>query len=90
MLGKIAVDQLLWSPCFIVAFFSSMALLAGESAVDRVRNNFVASLLATWRLWPAVQLVNFWLVPPPLRVAFVNCVQVLFSAYLSMLANAKT
>jgi protein Mpv17 len=89
VLCKIAVDQLCWSPVFVVAFFSIMGLLSGESPLTKVKANFVTSMLATWSVWPAVHCVNFSLVPSHLRVAYVNMVQVGFSAYLSVLANGS-
>ena len=42
---------------------------------------------ANWLLWPAVQLVNFRFVPPPLQVPFINVVVLGWSAFLALLAT---
>ena len=42
---------------------------------------------ANWLLWPAVQLVNFRFVPPPLQVPFINVIVLGWSAFLALLAT---
>ena len=39
-----------------------------------MRREMPRTLVANWRLWPAANVINFALVPPPLRVLFANIV----------------
>ncbi len=34
-----------------------------EQMKDNVRNNYVDIMIANYKIWPAVQMVNFYLVP---------------------------
>ena len=45
-----------------------------DDALDVMRREMPRTLVANWRLWPAANVVNFALVPPPLRVLFANIV----------------
>jgi protein Mpv17 len=46
-------------------------------------------LLANYALWPIAHLINFKFVPSEQRILYINCVQIIWSAYLSNLASVK-
>ena len=79
-------DQALFAPAFITVFFSYNGLVDGKSigqvSAD-LNASFADTLLANYRVWPAVQLLNFYLVPLQYRLAVVNVVAVGWNGYLS-------
>jgi protein Mpv17 len=50
---------------------------------DTVREGFVPTLESNYKIWPAAQLVNFYLVPLRFRVVFSNAVGLVFNVILS-------
>lgn len=44
-------------------------------------------LLGFYKLWPAAQLVNFYIIPLKFRVNFSNIVSLFWNTYVSWLAN---
>ena len=44
-------------------------------------------LLGFYKLWPAAQLVNFYVIPLKFRVNFSNIVSLFWNTYVSWLAN---
>ena len=83
---KTAVDQLLFGPAFMGVFFCSVTMANGgdwEDAKRKVNAEFVPAQLKAWCLWPAVQIGNFWLVPPKHQLMTINFFAVGWMAYLS-------
>jgi len=87
LLTRVALDQSVFAPTFLLVFFCSQGFLSGESphAIrDRLRMAYSQTLLNNYRLWPAVQLLNFYFVPLQHRVLVVNTVALGWNAYLSV------
>jgi Mpv17 / PMP22 family len=51
-----------------------MAILEGRSPREKLEKSYFAGLKANWVLWPAVQAINFSIVPLQYRVLVVNIV----------------
>ncbi|KAI1308736.1 Protein required for ethanol metabolism, partial [Mortierella claussenii] len=86
LLGRVAVDQMFFAPCFIASFFVGQGLLAGESwqtIRDRLQMGYPGALKNNYRVWPAVQCLNFWLVPLQHRLMVVNTFALGWNTYLS-------
>ncbi|KAI8361860.1 hypothetical protein B0O80DRAFT_434519 [Mortierella sp. GBAus27b] len=86
MLGRVAVDQMFFAPCFIASFFVGQGLLAGESWAtiqERLQRGYPGALRSNYIVWPAVQCLNFWLVPLQHRLMFVNTFALGWNTYLS-------
>ncbi|KAF9181434.1 Protein required for ethanol metabolism [Haplosporangium sp. Z 767] len=86
LLGRVAVDQLLFAPCFIASFFVGQGLLAGESRDTiqaRLKKGYPEALKGNYVVWPAVQCFNFWLVPLQHRLMVVNTFALGWNSYLS-------
>lgn len=58
-----------------------------SSIGEKLRVEYVHSLIANWKVWVLPQLLNFGFVPPPLRVGFANIVAVVWNTILSIIAN---
>ena len=55
-----------------------------ESGITKVKRNLWDTLLENWKVWPAVQLLNFSVVPVKFQVLFVNIVAIWWNFVLSM------
>lgn len=85
---KMCIDQAVFAPLAAGSFFIGLGALEGRSAADiesKVRTGFVPTLIANYKVWPAVQLINFKLVPTALQPLFVNCVALGWNTYLSLM-----
>ncbi|XP_071804368.1 mitochondrial inner membrane protein Mpv17-like isoform X1 [Asterias amurensis] len=90
VLKMVAIDQSVMAPLFITTFFSYIGLTSGlsiQNVRDKLKKDFKTTLLTNYKVWPAVQLVNFYFVPLQHRVLAVNLVAVFWNTYLSWMAN---
>lgn len=78
---------------FIGVLIGSIGLLQGNRPNDvrkKLEREFPDILVANYKLWPAVQLVNFAFVPLNYQVVLVQIVAVLWNTYISFKTNAST
>lgn len=88
---KMVIDQGLFCPTFLAVFYAYNALLEERSLAalkHKFRHAYIPTLLANYKVWPAVQIINFCLVPLNYRLLFVNVVALGWNAYLSLI-NAR-
>ncbi|XP_064652217.1 protein Mpv17-like isoform X2 [Lineus longissimus] len=89
---RVALDQTVMAPLFLVSFISGMGALRGDST-DVIKSNlkrdFAPVLLNNYKLWPGVQLVNFYLVPLQHRLLVVNVVALGWNTYLAWMNERK-
>lgn len=86
-------DQTVNASVFLIAFFTYMDLLNDVDLGTSLKNTYVKffpTLVANWKVWPGVQLINFTFVPPEYRVLFVNVVAIGWNTYLSYVQNVKS
>ncbi|CAK7213656.1 hypothetical protein SBRCBS47491_001879 [Sporothrix bragantina] len=91
-LKRVAMDQLVFAPLGIAWFFTVMTVTegGGRRAVQiKLRDMFVPTLKANFTVWPAVQLINFRLMPVPFQLPFVSTVGIAWTAYLSLTNAAE-
>lgn len=82
VVAKMALDQIFWTPIALVMFFACFALLEGRSTAylrAQLRAKFLPTLVKGFALWPAAHLINFRYVPNPMRILYVNMIQVRFN-----------
>jgi protein Mpv17 len=89
ILGKVLVDQTLNSPLGTISFFMWSRAMKGqpERAAKDVTEKLWPTTLASWRLWPAAQALNFVMVPPQFRIIFINVVAIAWTCILSTTVN---
>ena len=102
--AMLAVDQLLNAPLCIFGFFYAFnlasAAVAGPAAfagwaalaaatADEARAKLWPTCVRNWQVWVLPQLLNFALVPPPLRLPFANAVALVWNVVLSIAANER-
>lgn len=93
VLKKVAADQLLFAPPFIASFFVVNGLLMGVSFAhikERLSKHYVSTVITNYKIWPAVQLCNFYLVPLYYRVLVAQLVAVYWNTYLIWKVNLDT
>ncbi|KAF7269955.1 hypothetical protein GWI33_017045 [Rhynchophorus ferrugineus] len=85
-LKKMSFDQLVFAPSFLVIFIANVNLLNGKN-VDEIKNELFEKypdiVVNNWKVWPAVQLVNFYFVPLHYQVLLVQSVALFWNTYLS-------
>lgn len=90
-LKRVAFDQLIFSPLSIAGFFTFMTLAEGggrRAIARKIEDVYMPALKANYMLWPAVQMLNFRVVPLQFQIPFVSTVGIAWTAYLS-LTNAS-
>ncbi|KAI7383417.1 hypothetical protein KC332_g16291, partial [Hortaea werneckii] len=63
---RVAFDQLLFAPCGLAAFFAFMTIAEGgghREVKKKFQDVYIPALKANFIVWPAVQLINFRLMP---------------------------
>lgn len=82
---RLVLDQFLFSPIFIGAFFSALLTLEGHtsSIVPKLRQDWPSAVVANWKIWIPFQFLNFLLVPQQLQVLAANVISLGWNTYLS-------
>lgn len=86
--ARVAADQCVFATCNLALFLSTMSVLEGGDPKEKLKKSYLPGLKANWALWPAVQAVNFKLVPLEHRVLVVNIVSLGWNCFLSYLNSS--
>lgn len=81
------VKRILFSPTVVTGYFMVRSFLEGYndwigSARENLQTEFRPTLYSAWKFWPAVNSINFYFVPLPFRVLYMNVFSLLWSSYL--------
>lgn len=63
---RVAFDQFIFAPFGLAAFFTTMTVAEGggrRAVSNKLRDMYIPTLKANFIVWPAVQIVNFRLMP---------------------------
>lgn len=88
---RVALDQLVFAPVGIATFFTAMTIAEGggrRAVQTKLKDMYVPTLKANFIIWPAVQVINFRLMPVQFQLPFVSTIGIAWTAYLS-LSNAS-
>jgi protein Mpv17 len=86
-LKRVIFDQLVYAPFGLTLFFTVMTIAEGggrRAVSNKMRDMFVPTLKANYVIWPAVQIVNFRLMPMQFQLPLVSTVGIAWTAYLSL------
>jgi len=89
---KFALDQTLGALINTVLFIAGMGLLKGQSVdlvMEAVKRDTMTLIFAGQKLWPAVSLISFTLVPLEYRTAFGGIIGIFWGIYLSLFMGGK-
>ena len=92
VLQWVAIDQLLFAPCFIAFFIVGTTALEGnglQKIRDQLALNYIPSVLANYSIWPPAQVINYMVVPPTWRMLFVNVVGFFWNIILTFLSHRE-
>ncbi|ESZ98317.1 hypothetical protein SBOR_1310 [Sclerotinia borealis F-4128] len=90
MAARVAADQCVVAPISLGVFLTTMSVLEGTDPKKKLETNYTTALQKNYMIWPAVQAVNFKLVPLEHRVLVVNIVSLGWNCYLSYLNGRKS
>lgn len=71
---KVLVDQALFNPAINLVALPVLGILNRNSIKeiqDNIQKNYIDIMLASYRIWPMVQMINFYIVP--LNYRYVYC-----------------
>lgn len=91
-LKRTAMDQFVFAPLGIACFFTVMTVSEGggrRAVQTKLRDMYIPTLKANFVVWPAVQLINFRLMPVQFQLPFVSTVGIAWTAYLSLTNAAE-
>nr|CAH7738445.1 unnamed protein product [Callosobruchus chinensis] len=83
---KVAIDQLVFAPCFLALFVATVSTLDGRNwneTKKQLTHKYTDIYLTNLTIWPAVQLINFSFVPLRHQVLLVQSVAIVWNCYLS-------
>lgn len=98
---QVAFDQTVTTMCGIFGFFWTFGLVTSlfgapgapalgqlySSVSAEIKAKYLGTLVTNWKVWVLPQLFNFAVVPLELRLAFANCVALVWNVILSIIAN---
>ena len=88
---RVAMDQLIFAPIGLSCFFTFMTVTEGggrHAVAEKFQHIYLPTLRANYMVWPAVQMLNFRVLPLQFQIPLVSTVGIAWTAYLS-LTNAK-
>lgn len=86
-LKRVALDQLVMAPIGLSMFFTYMTLAEGggrKEILKKFDHVYVPTMKANYLLWPAVQLLNFRVMPLQFQLPFASTVGIAWGTYLSL------
>lgn len=90
VVAKMTVDQALFAPLSTMIFYAALAAMDGrlDELPTILQTKLVSTVVAGYALWPAAHLINFKFVPAHQRMLYVNAVNLVWTVFLSRMANA--
>jgi len=88
---RVAFDQLLYAPIGLALFFTFMTIAEGggkRAITKKFQDVYIPALKANYLVWPAVQMINFRVMPLQFQIPFVSTIGIAWTAYLSLTNSA--
>lgn len=85
VIGKLAIDQLLFAPVFTSLYFYLRGFAEDRSiasTTDKLKRDLATIMRNNWSLWVPANFINYLLVPLELRVLFGSVIAFFWNAYL--------
>ncbi|ESO03756.1 hypothetical protein HELRODRAFT_80158 [Helobdella robusta] len=91
-LKKLCWDQIFFLPLYLFIYLVVIAILRGDSSEtikQKVVRDMTDGLIVSYKVWPVVQIVNFYLIPSRYRVLLINFVALFWNTYIGWKAETK-
>ncbi|KAL6740056.1 hypothetical protein Aduo_013444 [Ancylostoma duodenale] len=85
-LARVAIDQIAFAPVFNAIILLNLRLLERlgfETSWRKMKEDWWTIYTSSLKVWPAVQIINFYLIPLNMRVIVIQLVAFFWNAYLS-------
>ncbi|XP_028178340.1 mpv17-like protein [Ostrinia nubilalis] len=87
---KVAAEQFIATPILLAAFYTLIGVLERkEDVFEELREKYTKTLIANQAFWIPSQTVNFFFVPPHLRVVYVATVSFVWINVLCFIKRQK-
>lgn len=83
---KMTVDQSILAPVFLILFYGAVGIVERRTLreiSDKIYAEFYPNMVVNYKVWPAIQFMNFYLFPAHLRVLVVNVASLFWNTYLA-------
>ncbi|GLI61478.1 hypothetical protein VaNZ11_003875 [Volvox africanus] len=89
VLTKMLADQVLFAPLGLLMFFAVIKCLEGRprDLPQTLQSSYLKTLLGGYLLWPLAGILNFALLPNEYRLLFNNCVNIIWTCFLSIMSS---
>ncbi|PIK51393.1 hypothetical protein BSL78_11715 [Apostichopus japonicus] len=90
---KVITDQAVFAPVLITCFMSFVAWgngRTGSQIKSQLKADFLPTLFTSYMIYPAVQVVNFYVLPVDYRPVLINVVSIFWNTYLCWKSNNPT
>ncbi|PWW72806.1 hypothetical protein C7212DRAFT_223306, partial [Tuber magnatum] len=91
LVKRVGLDQAVFAPVGLAGFFGWMTVSEGGGWRDvrrKLEEVYFGALRSNYILWPAVQMINFRLIPLRFQLPFASGWGILWGAYLSLTNSA--
>ncbi|MFH4978252.1 hypothetical protein AB6A40_004961 [Gnathostoma spinigerum] len=85
------IDQSVMAPCLTFTFISVLHTAEGKQpkiAVNQAKSEIIPIMITNYKVWPFIQLFNFYVVPLNYRIVFIQTVAIFWNTYLSFMTQA--
>mmetsp|Transcript_11905 Transcript_11905/g.20675 ORF Transcript_11905/g.20675 Transcript_11905/m.20675 type:complete len:240 (-) Transcript_11905:220-939(-) len=92
LIVRIFLDAIIFSPVTVSGYFAIRSILEGSGFAgvkEKLTTRLFTTVVGAWKFWPAVNVINFSIVPIPFRVLYMNVLSVFWSGYLTFVNSKK-
>jgi hypothetical protein len=92
LVAQIFLDAIIFSPVTVSGYFAVRSILEGsgwKGIREKLSTRLFTTVMGAWKFWPAVNIVNFSIVPLEFRVLYMNVLSVFWSGYLTSVNSKK-
>ena len=82
---KVILDQSLYAPYILSAFYVSIDLTDGKSVSEikkRFKDDYFNTMKRSYQFWPISQTINFCFIPSVYRILFLRVMAIFWNSYL--------
>mmetsp|Transcript_10446 Transcript_10446/g.31966 ORF Transcript_10446/g.31966 Transcript_10446/m.31966 type:complete len:275 (+) Transcript_10446:280-1104(+) len=90
--SKVALNQVVLGPIVVMSVFTWNLVLQRKAHQlgEKVKKDYLASVVNGWKFWIPAASANFWLIPLQKQVFFMSACSIVWTGYLSYASNLAT